>query len=339
MYCLHWAALAASQIQLTFAIWVNSKIGILCFDTSLPGRRIVAPNTPTALHWDIAPVIKTQEKREIIKNDPTGTRFLAYVFVARGRFFNHGYWFSREPSDSGGVSISHALWDGMRRGREKRSPANIVVGYDYRRMTEPLNVNSISLEASGVKTFKLKKYVLFTCRRYDKWKGLTTNRHFAQVNDLVPMKASDTLDKAHGINELIPQKKPFLFIDKIKSITDCRATGTFVIKPQDFSDIYKAHFPLNPTLPGIFMLESLGQLCCAFITNDLNKRLGNVFAESSCKNDIIDSDVIDFDEKNCIRQCKEDNSEQRTSNVKHRFVPLLVNLSHGRWIKPISNCN
>src|SRR3990167_2692935 len=58
--------------------------------------------------------------------------------------------------------------------------------------------------------------------------------------------------------EAIPQKPPFLFIDKILSVDENHIEGIYTFKPAEF--FYQGHFPGNPLTPGVIMLESMAQV-------------------------------------------------------------------------------
>ena len=57
--------------------------------------------------------------------------------------------------------------------------------------------------------------------------------------------------------DLIPQKDPFLFIDKVIDCTEDTITVTKKLKPE--MDFYKGHFPGNPITPGVILCESAFQ--------------------------------------------------------------------------------
>ncbi len=64
-----------------------------------------------------------------------------------------------------------------------------------------------------------------------------------------------TLSK-HVIN-LMPQKKPFLFIDRITAIDNEGITAEYYFDPK--LDFYSGHFPGHPVTPGVILIEAMAQ--------------------------------------------------------------------------------
>ena len=60
------------------------------------------------------------------------------------------------------------------------------------------------------------------------------------------------------IEDLIPHRKPFLFVDRIETATKERTVGyrTFSLDSDEF---FKGHFPEYPIVPGVILLETMAQ--------------------------------------------------------------------------------
>lgn len=61
------------------------------------------------------------------------------------------------------------------------------------------------------------------------------------------------------IEEVIPHREPFRFLDEILEFEDrVRAVGSYQVTGKE--DLFRGHFPGRPILPGVIMLEALAQL-------------------------------------------------------------------------------
>ena len=67
-----------------------------------------------------------------------------------------------------------------------------------------------------------------------------------------------TILTPHQLLELIPQQKPFRFVDEILEVSDLAISGRYTFR-QDES-FYAGHFPGNPVTPGVILLESMCQV-------------------------------------------------------------------------------
>lgn len=56
---------------------------------------------------------------------------------------------------------------------------------------------------------------------------------------------------------LIPQQKPFRFIDTIIELDENRAVGEYTFRQDE--TFYAGHFPGNPVTPGVILLETMCQ--------------------------------------------------------------------------------
>lgn len=105
--------------------------------------------------------------------------------------------------------------------------------------------------------------------------------------------------------EYIPQREPFLFLDKILDHSDEKIICEFTFK--DDLDFFKGHFPGNPIVPGVILNEACFQSAAALIginesSNQKSKlavvsRIQNVKFRNMVKpNDTISIETI-LDEK------------------------------------------
>jgi 3-hydroxyacyl-[acyl-carrier-protein] dehydratase len=103
------------------------------------------------------------------------------------------------------------------------------------------------------------------------------------------------------IKTLIPHREPFLFVNEIMSLTNkqLRARTAFPIS----NPMFLGHFPGNPVVPGVIMLEAMAQAAAVFtslskgLTNDSVRYLfagAEVRFKRPIKPDEIIDIVVDF---------------------------------------------
>lgn len=56
---------------------------------------------------------------------------------------------------------------------------------------------------------------------------------------------------------LIPQQRPFRFIDRLIELSDTRAVGEYTFRADE--TFYPGHFPGDPVTPGVILIETMCQ--------------------------------------------------------------------------------
>ncbi len=59
------------------------------------------------------------------------------------------------------------------------------------------------------------------------------------------------------IKALLPHREPFLFIDEVKRVEENEIETYRLVRPDEF--YFAGHFPGNPILPGVLMVEAIAQ--------------------------------------------------------------------------------
>ena len=77
------------------------------------------------------------------------------------------------------------------------------------------------------------------------------------------------LNKKDIIN-LLPHREPMLLIDELSEI-DKLSSATALVKVRKNSFFVQGHFPQNPVMPGVLIVESFGQAAAALTAHGLDK--------------------------------------------------------------------
>ena len=72
------------------------------------------------------------------------------------------------------------------------------------------------------------------------------------------------------IRNLLPHREPMLLIDELYDINDLKS-ATAVVNVKKDSLFVQGHFPENPVMPGVLIVESFGQAAAALTAHGLDK--------------------------------------------------------------------
>ena len=79
----------------------------------------------------------------------------------------------------------------------------------------------------------------------------------------------DRLNKDQ-IKELLPHREPMLLIDELKNIKKL-SSATAVVNVRKDSFFVNGHFPGEPVMPGVLIVEAFGQAAAALTANGIDK--------------------------------------------------------------------
>ena len=102
------------------------------------------------------------------------------------------------------------------------------------------------------------------------------------------------------IKNIIPQREPFLMIDEVEEYTPGESAVAY--KHVDESEYYfKGHFPWNPIMPGVLIVESLAQTwAVAILSMEENKGKNALFGgidKLRFKRQVVPGDTLKLEVK------------------------------------------
>ena len=80
---------------------------------------------------------------------------------------------------------------------------------------------------------------------------------------------NESLDKKQIIS-LLPHREPMLLIDELYNIVKL-TSATAVVNVKTDSFFVQGHFPNNPVMPGVLIVEAFGQAAAALTAHGLDK--------------------------------------------------------------------
>ena len=81
---------------------------------------------------------------------------------------------------------------------------------------------------------------------------------------------NDSIDKKK-IQELLPHREPMLLIDKLINIVHLKS-ATAIVNVKKNSFFVQGHFPGQPVMPGVLIVEAFGQAAAALTAYGIDKK-------------------------------------------------------------------
>jgi 3-hydroxyacyl-[acyl-carrier-protein] dehydratase len=79
---------------------------------------------------------------------------------------------------------------------------------------------------------------------------------------------NDSIDK-QKIQSLLPHREPMLLINKLINIVHLK-TATAIVEVRKNSFFVQGHFPGQPVMPGVFIVEAFGQAAAALTAHGID---------------------------------------------------------------------
>ena len=80
---------------------------------------------------------------------------------------------------------------------------------------------------------------------------------------------NDKLNK-NQIKELLPHREPMLLIDELNNIKKLHS-ATAIVNVKEDSFFVQGHFPGEPVMPGVFIVEAFGQAAATLTAHGIDK--------------------------------------------------------------------
>ena len=81
---------------------------------------------------------------------------------------------------------------------------------------------------------------------------------------------SNTITKEE-IEKLLPHREPMLLIDKLINIVPLKS-ATAIVKVEKGKFFFDGHFPGQPVMPGVLIVEAFGQAAAALTAHGIDKK-------------------------------------------------------------------
>ena len=81
---------------------------------------------------------------------------------------------------------------------------------------------------------------------------------------------SSSLNKKE-IEQLLPHREPMLLIDRLINIVPLKS-ATAIVNVQKTSFFLQGHFPGQPVMPGVFVVEAFGQAAAALTAHGVDRQ-------------------------------------------------------------------
>ena len=109
--------------------------------------------------------------------------------------------------------------------------------------------------------------------------------------------ATESVIDVNKIREIIPHRYPFLLIDRITYLEPgLKAIGYKNVTTNE--PFFQGHFPGNPIMPGVLIVEALAQLgCVAMLVKEEYKNMIGLFAgidSARFKKPVVPGDKLDL---------------------------------------------